>query len=332
MNRLTLRKWGFITLFFFCIGAMIFAGGGRQNVPADELGNFPSRPIRLIVPFGPGGGTDVFVRTVLRYVDPSINIGVVNIAGAAGLVGAMEAFHASNDGYTILAHMPVDLIVFSLTGQSDIPLWSEFEPICWAVADHNGFFTNRNSGFNTAAEMVAFARANPGSLTFGTVGTRTINALNSRRTLNDLGILDLVTMVPYDGGAQIATALLGNHVQAASGAVGDVRHLFESGDVIPLGIVGEQRTVLLPNVPSTRELNIMATTPNPRGFFAPRGTPRARIEFLANAFRTALENPATVAALNAQFIDANFVDGETARRRTQDIYNDLRQAFGRYLD
>jgi len=313
-----------VLLVLLLAGGMAFAGG-RQ------AGEFPSRPIRCIVPFGPGGGTDVFVRTVLRYTELSQPIAVVNIEGAAGLVGAMEAFNSANDGYTILAHMPMDLIVYSLSGQSAIPLWREFEQIAWAVQDFNGFFTNRQSGFTSATDLVNFARANPGVLTFGTVGARTLNNLNSIRIVEALGISDLVTLVPYGGGAEIRTALLGNHVQVSSNAVGDVRDLIEAGDVIPLGIIGTQRTHLLPEVPTTVELGINVTTPVPRGFFAPPGTPRYRLDYLANAFRIALENPSTITELNRMFIDARFVDGVTGRQYTQQVYDDLRPAFERYF-
>jgi len=181
-------------------------------------------------------------------------------------------------------------------------------------------------------EMVAFARANPGAITFGTVGARTLNALNSIRFVEALGLTDLVTLVPYDGGAQIRTALLGNHVQVSSNAVGDVRGIIESGDCTPLGIIGRQRTGLMPNVPTTVELGVPeVTTPVPRGFFAPPGTPAPILDYLAGVFRAAIQNPECVADLNRMFIDANFVDRHTGVRETQAIFNDLQPAFQRYF-
>lgn len=327
-----MKRIFFVLLALMLASGAAFAGGRGQHVPTDELGNFPSGPIRLVVPFGAGGGTDVFVRTVLRHVDPSVNIGVVNITGAAGLVGAMEVFHSANNGYTILATAPPDLVFFDLSGTSPVPLWSELEHICWAVSDFNGFFTHRNSGFTTIDEMAAFARANPGVLLFGTVGTRTVNALNSIRLLESLGIRDLVTMVPYDGGADIRTALLGGHIHASSNALGDVVALIESGDCIPMAIIGETRASVFPEIPSTRELGLGMTTPLPRALFAPPGTPRPRVEFISNLFRNALQNPALVAELNALFLDANFVDSVNARRLTREIYDDLGAAFARYFD
>jgi len=314
-----------VLLALLLVGGMAFAAGSRAE-------DYPNKSIRCIVPFGPGGGTDVFVRTVLKYVNLPQSIGVVNVEGASGLVGAMEGLNSSNDGYTIIAHMPVDLVAFSLSGQSQIPIWSQLEQICWAVQDYNGFFTNKESGFSTAQELVAYARANPGKVAFGTVGARTLNSVNGMRIVEGLGIKDLVTLVPYDGGAQIRTAILGNHVQVSTNSIGDFRAILESGDSIPLGIIGKVRTNLLPNVPTTVELGIPdVTTPVPRGFFGPPGMARVQRDYLAGIFKAALDNPECVAELNRMFIDVRFVDGETGKRETQVIYDDLRVAFEKYM-
>jgi len=312
---------------------MAFAAGGQQAAASGNvLGDYPNKPIRCIVPFGPGGGTDVFVRTVLKYVDLKQSIGVVNIEGASGLVGGMEGYNSPNDGYTIIAHMPVDLVAFTLSGQSQTPLWSELEQICWAVCDYNGFFTNKDSGFKTAQELVAYAKANPGKVTFGTVGARTLNSVNSIRIVEALGLTNLVTLVPYDGGAQIRTAILGNHVQVSSNSIGDFRAILESGDAITLGIIGKERTNLMPNVPTTVELGIKeVTTPVPRGFFGPKGMAKVQRDYLAAAFKAALDKPECVAELNRMFIDAKYVDGETGRKETQVIFDDLKVAFDKYM-
>jgi len=327
-----MKKAFVVFLALVLAGGMVFAAGGQQASSGGGLGDYPNKPIKCIVPFGPGGGTDVFVRTVLKYVDLKQSVGVVNIEGASGLVGAMEGLNSPNDGYTIIAHMPVDLVAFTLSGQSQTPLWSELEQICWAVQDYNGFFTNKDSGFKTAQELVAYAKANPGKVTFGTVGARTLNSVNSIRIVEALGLKDLVTLVPYDGGAQIRTAILGNHIQVSSNSIGDFRAILESGDSIPLGIIGKTRTNLLPNVPTTVELGITeVTTPVPRGFFGPKGMAKVQMDYLAGVFKAALDKPECVAELNKMFIDAKFVDGETGKKETKIIYDDLKAAFDKYM-
>jgi len=327
-----MKKIFLVLLVLAMIGQMTFAAAGQQGGgAADGLGDYPNKPIRCIVPFGPGGGTDVFVRTVLKYTTTKQPIAVVNIEGASGLVGAMEGYNAAPDGYTIIAHMPVDLIAFELSKQSNVPLWSELQTICWAVSDYNGFFTNKEAPFKTAQEMIAYAKANPGRVSWGTVGARTLNSVNTTRIIEQLGLKDVVNMVPYDGGAQIRTALQGNHIQISSNSIGDYRAILESGDAIALAIIGKERTQLMPNVPTTIEIGIRdVSTPVPRGFYAPKGMSRAQIQYLSDAFKAAVENPACVRELATMLIDAKFVDAETGTREAVNIYNDLKPFFANF--
>jgi tripartite-type tricarboxylate transporter receptor subunit TctC len=332
--RRTKMKRIFVVLLALALaGGMAFATGGRQAASGDALGDYPNKPIRCIVPFAPGGGTDVFVRTVLKYTETKQPIAVVNIEGASGLVGGMEGYNSPNDGYTIIAHMPVDLVTFTLGGQSQIPLWSELEQICWAVQDFDGFFASKDSGFRNYNDVVNFARANPGRISWGTLAPNTKNRVMARQITDGLGIANFVTLVPYDGGAAIRTALLGNHVQVATCAIGDVRAIIESGDCFPMALIGTERASIVPNIPSTVEIGLRdVTTPTPRGFFGPKGMAKAQRDYLAAAFKAALENPACIAELNRAFIDAKFVDGETGKKQTQEIHDNLKALFDKYRE
>ena len=322
-----------VLLALLLAGGMVFAAGGKQAASGDGLGDYPNKPIKCIVPFAPGGGTDVFVRTVLKYTDLKQSIGVVNIEGASGLVGAMEGYNSPNDGYTIIAHMPVDLVTFTLGGQSQIPLWSELEQICWAVQDFDGFFASKASGFKTYQDVVNFAKANPGKIQWGTLAPNTKNRVMAHQITDGLGIKPQITMVPYDGGAQIRTALLGNHIQVATCAIGDVRAIIESGDCFPIALIAKERASIANTVPTTVEIGLKdVTTPTPRGFFAPKGMSKAQRDYLAAAFKAALAKPECVAELNKMFIDAKYVDGETGKKDTQIIHDNLKALFAKYKE
>jgi tripartite-type tricarboxylate transporter receptor subunit TctC len=213
-----------------------------------------------------------------------------------------------------------------------VPLWSELEQICWAVQDYDGFVTGKASGFKTSADMVAWVKANPGKLQFGTLGPRTKNRVLAMAITDGLGIRDLVTLVPYDGGSQIRTAVLGNHVQIATCAMGDVRAIIESGDCLPLGMFSSERSSLLPNVPTTKELGVDLNYPTPRGFFAPKGMAKAKRDYLSGVFKAALSKPECVAELNKMFIDAKYVDPEAGRAGIIRFHDGLKALFEKYKE
>ena len=307
---------------------MAFAAPGREGGAGDGLGDYPNKPIRIIVPYAPGGGTDVFVRTMLKYVDIKQNMAVVNIEGAGGLVGAMEGYHAPNDGYTLIAHNPMEVIGYTLSNMTQIPLWSELEMICWAVTDYMATFVGKQTGFKTIEDVVAYAKANPGQLQWGTVGARTINNIMAQRTIEGMGLTGLVTVVPYESGAQARTALLGGHVQVCQASLGDLNAIIQSGDAIPVVLVSPDRTKLAPNVPTAAEkglkgIDLLIC----RGFYAPKGTNPAIVRFLEAAFKAAAENPEFVSEINRFSSDSYFVPGAEAFRRCQEAYNLLKPYY-----
>ena len=324
-----------IVLVFLALalsGGIVFAGG-RQAAPHGELGNYPTRPITTIVPFAPGGGTDVFVRTLIRHVNPLLRnpMAVVNVDGAAGFVGTMQAFHGSNDGYTILAANGMDMIVFTLSGRTDLRLWREFIPIAWAVTDYQGMFASSQSGFRTIDDVITYARANPGALTYGTVGALTMNNINARRILGGLGLTDFIRIVPYDGGAQIRAAIMGGHIQLAHASLSDFGAGIQSGDLHPLLLVSPHRTNLAPDAPTTAERGMPdITTLITRGFYGPPGMNPAQVEFLEGIFRQAVESPEFADEINRVFSDPFFVTGTEVSRLSEEAYVTLRPHFAEF--
>jgi len=322
--------WVFLALVLTT--GMVFAAAGQQQAASGSaLGNYPSKPIRCIVPFAPGGGTDAFVRTVMKYLKLPQSVAVVNIEGATGLVGAMEGYHSPNDGYTIIAHMPINLLGMTLSGQAQIELWKELEPICWAVTDYEGTFTNKQSGFKSIEEVVAYAKAHPGELKWGVVGARSLTMVMALRIIEGLGLKGLVTIVPYDGGSEIRTALMGNHIQLSNNSLGDFSSVIQSGDALPLIVISETRTNLSPNTPTTVEKGLKdITTLVPRGFFAPPGTNPAQLRYLEAAFKLVIENPEFVTELSKFNTDAFFVPGLEGRKRVEEAYKILKPYYDNF--
>jgi tripartite-type tricarboxylate transporter receptor subunit TctC len=327
-----MKKFGFLVLLC-CLGSMIFAAGAgdaqKQAPGSGELGDYPNKPITCIIPAAAGGGNDSFVRTVQKFLKIKQPIVVLNVPGGANLLGAMQAYNSPNDGYTLLGYNPVDMINLSLTGQSQVEIWKGMEPIACLATDYNLVSTNKASGFKTLEDMVAYAKAHPGELKWGTTGARTLNVVATYEVLDALGITDSVTLVPYDNGTQAQPALMGNHVQVLTGSVVDMRGGIESGDYVPLLVISQKRIKSLPNVPITIEKGIKFSTLVPRGFFAPRGTSEVQLRMLETAFKEVFENPEFVTAIEKLGIEVNYIGRDEQKRLMQEWHDQLKPQFDR---
>ena len=320
-----MKKIIILSLAFALLAGSAFAVGAQQGGAA-----YPSKPVQIIVPFGPGGGTDVLVRTFMKYIDlGGQNMIAVNIEGASGFVGTMDAANRPGDGYTILAAAAHDVLSYTFTGQTPRALYEELIPVCVVASDYDMVSTNQQSGFKTVPEMVNWAKAHPGQIRWGTTGTKTANAVNSMWMAENLGLTGLVTFVPYDGGAQAKPALLGNHVQVLTGSSGDIRPLVDSGDAIPLMVINDQRVRVMPTTPTTRESGCEATIFVARTIWAPKGTSPEIIKYLEAAFRKVSENPQYKADIEALGIDVRFIDTATTQGLVQQWRSQLEPRFAR---
>jgi tripartite-type tricarboxylate transporter receptor subunit TctC len=300
----------FGVLLAFAVTGMVFAGGGSEGAA-----NYPEKPVQCIIPYAPGGGSDVLTRAIMKDIKMKQPLVAVNIEGGAGLVGANQALDAKPDGYTILAHNPLDLIGFDLGGLSDVKLWAEFETVAMVVADYDVVNTNKASGWKTIEDVVAFVKANPGQkVKWGVSGARSVNMANTQRIARDLGIFDNITFVPYDGGAGTRKALMGDEVRLETATASETKALAASGDTIPLLVMSEKRIKPLPNTPTTVEKGIKVAIAKWRGYFAPKGTPKAALEYLEKALKEVVANSEFVNTVeNKLNFTANFVGGADAK-------------------
>lgn len=137
---------------------------GAQNVPSDNPSDdYPSGPITCIVPYAAGGGSDVLTRTIMKYISlpNNVNMVAVNVEGASGYTGCLQAAKSDPDGYTILAHNPMDVVGFTLSGSTTEELYKEMELICCVVNDYGVVMTNTTTGWTSLDEMAAYAKEHP---------------------------------------------------------------------------------------------------------------------------------------------------------------------------
>ena len=282
----------------------------------------PEKEIKCIVPFAPGGGSDILSRTLIDYIDLPVEMVIVNIEGGAGLVGAQECAAADPDGYTILAHNPMNLIGQGLTGTSD--LWEELTMLAFIVDDWTVVSTNKETGWTNIDDFVAYATENPGEVKWGVTGSG-ITVADTYNAIASLGTE--CTVVPYDGGAESRAALLGNHIQIEMSTSSDIAAYVASGDVIPLFVIAPERCPSLPDIPTMVELGYDVDTGAPRAYFAPGDLDPEALAFWEEKFEEVCENPDFVQACADLGFVVQYVGSEEGTKRMQNWFESKLPTF-----
>jgi tripartite-type tricarboxylate transporter receptor subunit TctC len=273
------------------------AGLAGATLPAFAQGaaNFPNKPIRLQIAFSAGGPTDVTMRQLADNAGKILGQPVVieNKPGAGGALPAQQLQTSPADGYT-LAQIPLG--VFRLPYTTKIN-WDPVKDISFVINVTGyafGIAVPAESPIKNWNDFVAYAKANPGQLSYGSTGTLTSPHLTTELIAQQLGIK--LNHIPYKGSAELAPAILGGHIMAMADSTG-FAPLVQSGKVRVLNTWGEKRLDKFPDVPTLKELGINIVQNSPFGIGAPRGTPPEIVAKLHDAFKKAMEEPSYVQAL-----------------------------------
>ena len=269
--------------------------------------DFPNRVINLVVPFPPGGGTDVvgrFIATALAEVLPQ-NVIVVNKAGAAGVLGTQFVKAAPADGHTL---MFTSQSIVTQTYEADAKTsHKDFILIGMLNQDAFGLAVERSAKWRTLKEFIDDARGQPGKLSVGTTGFGSATYMQLPLLEKAAGIK--INPIPYPGSAGFQTALLGKTLDAAGVVVGDAASLLKSGQLRMLGIMSAQRLEQFPEVPTYRELGVPVDFIFWRGLFVHKDTPPAVVATLRAAVAKVARNPAfRERMLQGSFIPAALTD------------------------
>jgi tripartite-type tricarboxylate transporter receptor subunit TctC len=236
---------------------------------------YPTRPVRLILPFPPGGSTDLLGRTLAEKLGESLGQPVVpeNRPGAGGNVGAEQAARAAPDGYTLVLCAPSLAISPSLYSRLNYDPLRDLVPIGLVANIPNLFVVHPSVPARSLAELTQYARDNPGKLNFGTGGPGTSNQLAADmfRTLTKTNVV----LVPYKGAETAMLALLGGQVQmVVIGPPASASHV-RSGKLRALAVLGKERYAGLPDVPTAAESGMPEFEVDTwYGVLAPAGVPR----------------------------------------------------------
>ncbi|PZW43667.1 tripartite-type tricarboxylate transporter receptor subunit TctC [Humitalea rosea] len=272
--------------------ALTLAALGAAARPASAQ-SWPTRPIRMIVPFAPGGATDVLARIIGARLQTELGQPVVieNRAGASGIIGSEAAARAAPDGYTI--------IMASITTHAvNVPMYGarlsydpvkDFAPIARVSTGYNVLVVNPAVPAQNVAELIALAKARPGALAYGHGGNGTSSHLAGEMFKAQAGID--VLQVPFRSTSPATTALISNEIQMMFDTSTSALPQARQGTVRLLATCAPSRRPSMPDVPAVAETLPGFEMGTWSGVFAPAGTPAAIVARLDTALRVALRDP-----------------------------------------
>jgi tripartite-type tricarboxylate transporter receptor subunit TctC len=264
---------------------------------------YPAKPVRVIIVFAPGGGTDIVGRIVFQKVAEQMGqaFPVENRAGAAGMIGAEMVAKSPPDGYTLMVYtqtMNVNAHVYSKTPYDPLKSFVGITPLTRLVSM---LAVHPSMPVRTTKEFIALAKARPGEMAYGSSGVGGVQHLATSALASQAGLKLL--HVPFKGGAPAVVALMGGEVQAIITPIPEILPHIQSGRVRAIAVSSATRTKQFPDLPSIGETVKGYDYSSWFGAFAPAGTPRAIIDRLNAEIRKAMADPAVAANLASQTLD-----------------------------
>lgn len=263
-------------------GAALLALQARAQTPvAVAAANWPTRPIRLVVPGPAGAGSDIFARLLAGPLQAALNQPVVvdNKAGANGLIGNDAVAKAAGDGYTILLS-PSSAIAINPIIQPKMPYDTQKDLVPVAQVGAAGILlvAHPSTGFKSLADMVQYAKAHPDKLAYGSWGSGSTGHLAMEGVKAHYGLT--MPHVPYKGTSPLVTDLLANNISVGFTDIASPLQHIQAGKLTALGCTGSSRGPALPGLPTLTEQGYRFDVDGWYGFFAPAGTPREIVQRL----------------------------------------------------
>ncbi|MDO9437182.1 tripartite tricarboxylate transporter substrate binding protein [Hydrogenophaga sp.] len=256
---------------------------------------YPTKTIRIVVPFAPGGNTDVAARLLANGLGQQMGQSIIveNRAGAGGGIGTDFVAKAAPDGYTVLlGHIGALTINPAIYDKLPYNTVQDFEPVGLAVTTPLVLVTSPNTGVKSVAELIAKAKAEPGRLTYATAGSGSAGHMASE--LFNLAAQIQTTHVPYKGAAPGTTALLSGEVSFRFSGQAPVQEFVKSGKLLALGVTGATPSPQFPGVPTLASLGLRNyEVQDWNGLLVPAGTPKAIVDKLNAELNKFLSLPDT---------------------------------------
>ena len=312
--------------FLASLAALLAVVGTIENVGAQP---YPSRPVKIVVPYGPGGAGDVIARVVSEQLGHSLGVSVVveNKPGAGGMIGAQAVASARPDGYTVLLGNTTEMVVGPyLVKSASYETQRDFRAVALAGYLPQLLVANPAIKAATIDEFIALAKASPDKYSYATAGTGS-TAHIAGALLERLAGIKLLS-VPYKGGAQAVTDVLAGNVSIYfSGVPPSIAHV-QAGKLVALGIAGTRPVSSLPNVPvlatgALQRLDLTAWF----GFFVPKDTPNDIVELLHGKVRQIIDSP----EIQARLVGVGVVPGSMTAAQFGNFVTAERKKYGDFL-
>jgi tripartite-type tricarboxylate transporter receptor subunit TctC len=273
--------------------ASLLAGVAALSLSAVAAAQgWPQKPVRLINPFPPGGGTDTFARPLAARLSQAMGqqFIVENLGGAGGTVGAARAAKEAPDGYVLLFGAVHHTIAETLYAKLPYRLERDFVPVTVIATVPNVIVVNPKHSFKNLDELIAFAKKNPGKLNYGSAGNGTTHHLAGELFKQVTGTE--LTHVPYKGAGPLMQDLLAGQVDLAFDGLGSSAAQIKSGKLRPLAVTTAKRSALLPDVPTAGEAGVKGYELTTwYAVWAVKGTPQPIVDKMYQEIAKALQSP-----------------------------------------
>ncbi len=303
---------------------------------AQTASSFPNQPIRMVVPYPPGGPTDITARVVAAEMSKTIgqNIVIDNRPGASGMIGSEMVTKSTPDGYTLLANASIHVINPSVYPDMRFDAIKDFVPITQLAQVPLVLVVPANSPIKSVKDLVEYAKANPGKVNFGSAGSASAQHLAGESFKIAAGIQ--MQHIPYKGSAPALTDLAGGQLQLMFDSMPSATPMINSGKLRAIAVTTTTRAKARPDLPTIAESGFPGFDISTwYAYWAPKGTPADVVEKLAASAAQALKNPEVIAKYEAMGAEpvgstpaqfAAYVESEAKK------WNDIVKKSGAKLD
>jgi tripartite-type tricarboxylate transporter receptor subunit TctC len=300
---------------FAALAVGLLAVAGTSDAFAQA---YPSKPITMVVPWPAGGSTDIVMRAISEAAAKNLGQPIVtdNKPGASGTLGpAVVAATGKADGYT-LAQIPITVMRLPLMQKTAWDAVKDFTYIVHLTGYTFGITAKGDGQFKTWQEVVDYAKANPGKVTYATPGAGTSLHIGMEQIAAHSGIQ--LTHVPFKGGAETNAAVLGGHTTLQADSTG-WKPLVDAGQLRLLAIWTGERSKNWPDAPTLKELGYPFVFDSPFGIAGPKGMDPAVVQKLHDAFKKAIEDPAVIGMMAKYDMVPRYIDTVGYRKAVEEF-------------
>lgn len=284
---------------------LVLAGSAPAALAQGATAGYPDKPIRIVVPFAPGAGTDAMARLIAQKLGETLQATFVvdNKAGASGAIGTQFVAQAPADGYTLLlVASPFTTVAASVPTANYDPL-RQFSPVGMIASGPLVWAANNSLPVKDMGELVKLARQKPGVLNYGSAGAGGVNHLVLELLKSRTGTF--ITHIPYRGVAPATLDMIGGQIQLITGTIPALLPFIKNGSVRPLAVTSAKRSSALPDVPSMAEAGLAGIdVVNYFALMAPAGTPEPIIRALNAAINKVVAMPDVLSRFKLDAVEA----------------------------